>query len=98
MSNKYAKPYFPVPPRTYDFTYFAELVRSFSVFIQQERNPGIIRGTELVLTNLPVNDYGLEEGTVFQRDGVLYVSVPYKPHPKGVFGTAVVGGVSVSVT
>ena len=33
-------PYFPYPPDSYDQNYFSEVVRAFSIFIAQQRNPG----------------------------------------------------------
>jgi len=43
-------PYFPIPPTQYDPQYFAEVVRSFTVFAQQTTNPGPFRATEMTLT------------------------------------------------
>ena len=45
---------FPKPPQSYDMRYMSELTRVFSVFQQQVQNPGPVRATTLVLTNLPV--------------------------------------------
>lgn len=89
-------PQFPTAPLSYDPRYMAEVVRSFSVFLELFNNPGDARHTELTLTNLQENDYNLETGTVFQQDGNLKVVVAYKPHPAGVAGTGGVGAVTVS--
>lgn len=89
-------PQFPTAPMQYDVRYMAEVVRSFSVFLQQFNNPGDARHTELTLTNLQENDYNLEVGAVFQQDGNLKIVVAYKPHPAGVSGTGSVGSVTVS--
>lgn len=89
-------PQFPTAPQEYDSQYMAEIVRAFSVFLQQYINPGDIRGTTLTLTNLQQNDYELEEGAVFQQDGVLKITLAYKPHPAGVSGTGLVGEITVS--
>lgn len=89
-------PQFPNAPQEYDMRYMVEVVRSFSVFLEQYNNPGDMRGTELTLTNLPQNDAGLEEGAIFQQDGILKITIPYKPHPAGVSATGTAGGVTVS--
>ena len=95
-SRRLVLPQFPTAPMQYDVRYMAEVVRSFSVFLQQFNNPGDARHTELTLTNLQENDYGLETGAVFQQDGNLKIVVVYKPHPAGVSGTGSVGSVTVS--
>lgn len=68
MSRNLTLPYFPVPPAEYQQQYFAELVRSFSIYLQQQQNPGEGRNTRLVLTDLPTSATGLEPGTLY-RDG-----------------------------
>jgi hypothetical protein len=89
-------PQFPNAPQEYDMRYMVEVVRSFSVFLEQYNNPGDIRGTELTLTNLQQNDYNLEEGALFQQDGIVKITIAYKPHPAGVSGQGLVGEVTVS--
>ena len=97
MSNRrLVLPLFPNAPQQYDMRYMTEVVRSFSVFLEQYNNPGDMRGTTLTLTNLQQNDYNLEEGALFQQDGLLKIVVAYKPHPAGVSATSAVGSVSVS--
>jgi len=54
MSRNVPIPYFPNPPREYDQSYFARLVRNFSVFAQQSQVPGPQQATTMKLTNLPV--------------------------------------------
>ena len=61
-------PYFGNPPSEYDQRYFSDLVRAFAQFTAQMTNPGELRGTKIVLTDLPVGDQGLEPGTLY-RDG-----------------------------
>jgi hypothetical protein len=46
-------PFFPSPPREYNQSYFAQLVRNFAVFAEQSRVPGPVQATALTLTNLP---------------------------------------------
>jgi len=40
MSRNLNLPYLPVPPQQYDQRYFAELVQSIALFMQQTQNPG----------------------------------------------------------
>ena len=89
-------PQFPTAPMAYDPKYMAEVVRSFSVFLELFNNPGDARHTELTLTNLQQNDYNLETGALFQQDGVLKIVIANKPHPAGLSGTGTVGSVTVS--
>lgn len=49
MPSSTPAPFFPTPPGDYDRQYMAQLVRAFSVFVQQVNNPGPIRGTTLTL-------------------------------------------------
>ena len=46
-------PYFPIPPSEYNQQYFNEVVRSFSVYLEQARNPGTAVFNTLNLLNLP---------------------------------------------
>lgn len=50
MSRVTAAPYFPKPPAQYSQAYFGQLIRAFSVYIQQQSTPGPQRATELTLT------------------------------------------------
>ena len=54
MASNNPVPYFPVPPADYNRNYMAQVVRAFSVFVQQVNNPGPLVGTALRLTDLPV--------------------------------------------
>lgn len=49
MSSNTPAPYFPTPPAGYDRAYMAQLVRAFSVFVQQVNNPGPILATSITL-------------------------------------------------
>jgi len=71
MSRRLSRPYFPIPPDQYQRTYFSEVIRAFSVFLEQIQNPGDVRATEIIITNLPKDAGGLEPGTFFQHDGML---------------------------
>jgi|TARA_B100000161_G_scaffold199925_1_gene145832 hypothetical protein len=72
-SNQVAPPRLPEPPIEYTQQYMADLVRSIQVFIEQERNPGEMRGTKLTLTDLPTSATGLETGALFNDSGVVKV-------------------------
>ena len=52
----------------------ADLVRSIQVFIEQERNPGELRGTKLTLTDLPTSATGLETGSLYNDSGTVKVA------------------------
>ena len=68
-SNQVAPPRLPEPPIEYTQQYMADLVRSIQVFIEQERNPGEMRGTKLTLTDLPTSATGLETGALYNDSG-----------------------------
>jgi len=74
MSRNLALPYLAVPPTEYDQRYFAELVQSIAVYMQQERNPGEGRFTKVVLTDLPTSATGLEPGTLWNDSGTVKVA------------------------
>ena len=82
----------------YQPRYFAEVIRAFSVYLEQARNPGEGRNTFMVFTNLQSDDVGLEPGGVFEVDGFLKVARPGYPHPPGVAAVASVGTVAVAIT
>jgi len=98
MSRRLVVPQFPVAPSQYDQKYMAQVVRSFSVFLQQFINPGDVRATELTLTNLQSNDYGLEPGALFEQGGFVKISKLDSPHPASLSASSSVGQVSVTTT
>lgn len=98
MSRRLTRPYFPVPPSDYNQRYFAEVIRSFSVFLEQVQNPGDQRATTLTLTDLQSNDAGLEPGALFEQDGFVKISRINVPHVGGAGATAAVGAVTVVTT
>ena len=73
-SNQAAPPRLPEPPIEYTQQYMADLVRSLQVFIEQERNPGELRGTKLTLTDLPTSATGLETGSLYNDSGTIKVA------------------------
>ena len=96
MSRRLARPFFPVPPQEYDSVYFTEVIRAFSVFLQQVQNPGDARHTEMTLTNLQTHDQGLEVGALFNVDGFVKITRNNVPHPASLSATAAIGSVSVT--
>ena len=54
MPSSSPAPFFPTPPGEYNRQYMAQLVRAFSVFVQQVNNPGDAIFTTLRLTALPI--------------------------------------------
>ena len=66
-------PFFPIPPANYDQRYFNEVIRSFSVFVAQQNNPGVGVFETINLLNLPVyidnttaKAGGLSDGDVYR--------------------------------
>ena len=98
MSRNLPLPYFPIPPGEYQQEYFAEVIRAFSVYMQNMQNPGEGRNTALVLTNLQSNDQGLETGALFEHDGFVKITKANAPHVGGISATGEVGSVTVSTT
>jgi len=98
MSRNLVLPFFPVAPQQYDQPYFAEVVRAFSVYLEQMQNPGEGRNTQLVLTNLQTDDSGLETGALFQQDGFVKITLINTPHVRGSAGTGAVGSVTVTTS
>lgn len=96
MSRNLTLPFFPVPPTEYSHQYFAEVLRSYSTYLQQIQNAGEGRNTFTVFTALQTDDSGLENGSVFSHGGALRVPLPYSPYVRGSAGTGVVGTVTVS--
>ena len=91
-------PFFPLAPDKYDTKYFNEVVRSFSVYLEQMQNPGEGRNTGLVLTTLQTDDSGLDTGALFQQSGFVKITLINTPHVRGQQATASVGSVTVTTT
>lgn len=98
MSRNLPRPYFPVPPVEYQQIYFADLIRAFSVYIEQQANPGEGRNTFTVFTALQTDDSGLEPGAVFEHGGYLKVARANTPHVRGSQAQAAAGEVTVVTT
>ena len=98
MSRNLVLPFFPIPPSEYDRQYLSEVVRSFSVYLEQMQNPGEGRNTALVLTNLQTDDSGLENGALFQQAGFVKITLANMPHVGGQSATGSVGSVTVTIS
>ena len=98
MSRNLAIPYFPNAPMEYNQQYFAEVVRAFSLYVQQIQNPGEGRNTFSVFTNLQTDDSGLELGAIFNHGGYVKITEINTPHLRGSTGTGQVGTVSVTTS
>jgi len=98
MSRNIIPPFFPIAPSQYDQRYFSELVRAFALFIEQQRNPGEGRNTNIVLTNMPSSDFGLEAGSLFHDNGIVKISLANLAYSGSSSATGSVGTVTVSTT
>jgi hypothetical protein len=66
-------PRLPTPPEGYERQYMDDLIRALETFIEQERNPGELRGTKITLTDLPTSATGLETGALYNDSGTVKV-------------------------
>lgn len=67
-------PRLPEAPAEYTQQYMQDLLRALEVFIEQERNPGELRGTRITLTDLPTSATGLETGALYNDSGTVKVA------------------------
>ena len=98
MSRNLNLPFFPIPPDEYDQRYFAEILRSFSTYMQNMQNTGEGRNTFTVFTNLQTDDSGLENGSVFEHGGQLSVPVGNIPYVRGSSAIGEIGEVTVTIS
>tara|TARA_Y100000114_G_C11617884_1_gene258221 strand:- start:214 stop:441 length:228 start_codon:yes stop_codon:yes gene_type:complete len=73
MSTNQPPPRLPDAPEEYNIAFMQDLIRAIETFIQQERNPGELRGTKITLTNLPTSTTGLETGALYNDSGTVKV-------------------------
>ena len=67
----------PKPPSQYDQLYFDSLVRNISIHIFNQRVPGELVGSSLMLLQCPSSGYGLRDGMTWADGiGVLRVVLP----------------------
>ena len=98
MSRSLVRPQFPVAPEDYSQRYMSEIVRQFSLLIQQLQNPGDARHTVITLTNLPTDDVGLEQGSVYNHNGFLKISELDTSSVRGSGLTVTIGTVTVGIS
>ena len=53
--------------------YMQDLLRALEFYIEQERNPGELRGTKVTLTELPTSPTGLETGALWNDSGTVKI-------------------------
>lgn len=69
------QPIIPSAPREYSSDHQNAVQRSLDVLYGMLQNPGELRGTNLILTNLQSgSDTGLEVGALFQIDSIVYIT------------------------
>lgn len=73
-STQIAPPRLPEAPQEYSHQHMQDLIRALEVFIEQERNPGELRGTKITLTDLPTSATGLETGALYNDSGTVKVA------------------------
>jgi hypothetical protein len=73
-SSQIAPPRLPEAPLEYSQQHMQDLIRALEVFIEQERNPGELRGTRITLTDLPTSATGLETGALYNDAGTVKVA------------------------
>ena len=73
LSNQIAPPRLPEPTKEYSQVYMQDLLRALEIFIEQERNPGEMRGTKITLTELPTSATGLESGALYNDSGTVKI-------------------------
>jgi hypothetical protein len=98
MSRSLIRPQFPIAPEAYSQRYMSEVVRQFSLLIQQLQNPGDARHTVITLTNLPTDDVGLEQGSVYNHNGFLKISELDTSSVRGSGLTVTIGTVTVGIS
>ena len=98
MARNLVIPYFPDAPENYNQLYLTQIIRAFSLYVNQVHNPGEGRNTFSVFTNLLTDDSGLETGAIFNHGGYVKISESYAPHARGSAGTGSVGSVTVEIS
>ena len=98
MTEALSRPVFPLAPEEYQRVYFDDLVSPLSSFVDQQINPGAVRGTTLVLTNLPTNGNKLETGGVYNDQGTLKVALSNVGYAPTLLMSASIGTVTVTTS
>jgi len=91
-------PVFPTPTEEYDPAYVADLIRALNFFVDQVGNAGPMRGTTLVLTNLPTSGAQLETGTVYNDNGTLKIVLENIGYASSISAASSIGTVTVTTS
>ena len=91
-------PVFPTPTEEYDAAYVADLIRALNYFVEQVGNPGPIRGTTLVLTDLPTSGAQLATGSVYNDSGTLKIVLANVGYSGSVSASGDIGTVTVTTS
>lgn len=97
MDRRLTLPAFGYAPEAYSQQHMNDLSRLLNQLVSALRSTGEGRNTGLVITNLPTNDYQAEPGTLFQVNGVVYVSVLNRAFVQGLGATASVGVATITI-
>ena len=98
MNFKGGLPVFPSPPEGYERAYADDLVRTLNAFVQQVANSGALRGTTLVLTDLPTSGFQLATGSVFNDSGTLKIVLVNVGYSGSVSAASAIGTVTVTTS
>lgn len=88
-------PQLPTPPAVYDQKYLSDLVRVLYLYFQQGANPGELRGTSIVLTDLPGSGAGLPVGALWRNGETVRIVVSNGVYAPSFSATGFVGTVRV---
>tara|TARA_R110002020_G_scaffold15019_1_gene53027 strand:+ start:2555 stop:2851 length:297 start_codon:yes stop_codon:yes gene_type:complete len=98
MSSNVTRIVFGNAPDDYDRPYFDDLTRSLNQFVTLQMEAGALRGTTLVLTNLPTSGNQLETGAVFNDQGTLKIALANTGYAPSFSITATIGTVTVTTS
>ena len=91
-------PVFPTPTEEYDPAYVADLIRALNFFVDQVGNAGPMRGTTLVLTDLPTSGAQLETGAVYNDNGTLKIVLENIGYASSISAASSIGTVTVTTS
>ena len=91
-------PVFSSAPEEYSREYMDDIIRMLSFFVSQVNSPGNVRGTDMVLTNLPTSGYLLETGSVYNDDGTLKIVLNNVGYAGAVSGSFNIGTITVTTS
>ena len=91
-------PIFAIAPKEYSQAYMNDIIRSLGYLTTILGNPGEGRNTFLVLTNLQGDDQGLETGSLYAENNIVYISVLYIAAIASMSAALSLGDVTVSIT